>query len=130
MTGTHRFLLQLYAMASSVAHEAIAGIRTVVANSAQSHVENIFGKTLEKDNSSVLRIALAIGFGQVSLPNHCRLVFTEICFLEMQGFSVFATFFLYFCGFAGGSFLMQHNDYSFKDVLQEIKRPYFSIITL
>jgi hypothetical protein len=27
-------------------------------------------------------------------------------------------FFLYFCGFAGGSYLMQHHGYTFKDVLQ------------
>ena len=27
-------------------------------------------------------------------------------------------FFLYFCGFAGGAYLMEHENYSFKDVMQ------------
>ena len=39
-------------------------------------------------------------------------------YINLQGFSLFTMFFLYFCGFAGGSFLMQNYGYTFKDVLQ------------
>ena len=38
--------------------------------------------------------------------------------LNFQGFSLFTTFFLYFVGFAAGSYLMNHYGYNFIDVMQ------------
>ena len=46
-----------------------------------------------------------------------------------QGFSLFTVFFLYYCGFAGGAYLMKHEGYSFKDVLQVMMRmPLFAVV--
>jgi len=86
-----------YQNAGGVASESIAGMRTVAAFSAETKIEQLFHDALFVDGKGVKKTALGAGVG--------------------QGFSLFAMFFLYFCGFAGGAFMMRNYDYTFEDVM-------------
>jgi hypothetical protein len=89
-------------------------------------VEGRFQDALSTDSAAVKKAALGAGLGQVPQTRAQRLDCLSTVELRAdaepsassQGFSLFTMFFLYFCGFAGGSYLMQHHGYTFKDVLQ------------
>mmetsp|Transcript_17079 Transcript_17079/g.46908 ORF Transcript_17079/g.46908 Transcript_17079/m.46908 type:complete len:185 (-) Transcript_17079:549-1103(-) len=89
---------KVYERAGSIATESIAAIRTVASFAAEDKVEMLFLGALKSDGKAVTKTALGAGMG--------------------QGFSLFTMFFLYYCGFAGGAYLMDHNGYTFKDVIQ------------
>ncbi|EKX53578.1 hypothetical protein GUITHDRAFT_100562 [Guillardia theta CCMP2712] len=91
-------LLLFFQKATAIASEAVAGLRTVAAFSAEEKVEDLYHSALDSDTGGQRKTALAAGVG--------------------QGFSLFTMFFLYYCGFAGGAYLMDHHGYTFKDVLQ------------
>jgi len=86
-----------YQNAGGVASESIAGMRTVAAFSGEDKIETLFHDALHIDGKGVKKTALGAGVG--------------------QGFSLFAMFFLYFCGFAGGAFMMRNHGYTFEDVM-------------
>ncbi|EKX31804.1 hypothetical protein GUITHDRAFT_122008 [Guillardia theta CCMP2712] len=98
IAGSGGDLSAAYENATAIASEAVAGLRTVAAFSAEEQVENLYEENLKSENGAQQKTALAAGLG--------------------QGFSLFTVFFLYYCGFAGGAYLMKHEGYSFKDVLQ------------
>jgi hypothetical protein len=59
-----------------------------------TQVEDLYQEALGKDSKAVKKDALGAGAG--------------------QGFSMFTMFFLYFCGFAGGAYLMRNYGYTFQ----------------
>eukprot|EP00960_Hanusia_phi_P060532 764532-Hanusia_phi.AAC.1 len=98
IAGSGGDLSAAYEKATAIASEAVAGLRTVAAFSAEGQVENNYEETLRSDTGAMQKTAVAAGLG--------------------QGFSLFTVFFLYYCGFAGGAYLMKHEGYTFVDVLQ------------
>lgn len=86
-----------YQAAGGVASESISGMRTIAAFSAEQKIEDLFEHALQEDGAGVKKTALGAGMG--------------------QGFSLFTMFFLYFCGFAGGAYMMRHHGYTFEDVM-------------
>ena len=86
-----------YQNAGGVASESISGMRTVAAFSSEKKIEELFDEALHEDGAGVKKTAFGAGLG--------------------QGFSLFTMFFLYFCGFAGGAFMMRNHGYTFEDVM-------------
>lgn len=98
MSGSGKKTLKDYERAAGVASEAISGIRTVAAFSREKRIEEQYNGTMSEDLRGVMKREAVTGAG--------------------QGIALFSMYFLYFCGYAGGAYLIRTQGYAFDDVMQ------------